>query len=144
MALVQATASLEVTEPFIAPAQLAAPEVLDENRFLAARDGVSAKLIDVVRETRVPFAEHLRPLLEACIPHARALGCGNELDRVWSLLENPGAQRQLDTARGAPDRLPGLVRELSAAFCDGPGAPGAAGPHVSASGEAVPAPGSPH
>ena len=124
VALVQATASLEVTEPFIAPAQLAAPEVLDENRFLAARDGVSAKLIDVVRETRVPFAEHLRPLLEACIPHARALGCGNELDRVWSLLENPGAQRQLDTARGAPDRLPGLVRELSAAFCDGPGVPG--------------------
>ena len=104
---------------------------------------MSAKLIDVVRETRVPFAEHLRPLLEACIPHARALGCGNELDRVWSLLENPGAQRQLDTARGAPDRLPGLVRELSAAFCDGPGVPGAAGPHVSAGGEAVPGPGSP-
>jgi carboxylate-amine ligase len=117
VALVQATAALEIEDPFLTGEQLASPEVLEENRFLAARDGANAKLIDAEREVRVPVAEQLDHLLDACATHAQALGCGEHLELVRGLCENPGAQRQLDTARAAPDRLPGLVRELSAAFC---------------------------
>ena len=83
MALVQSIAPRSrSSERYIRRRSSVPPEVLDENRFLAARDGVDAELIDVERETRVPFAEQLGRLLEACVPHARALGCGEELERV--------------------------------------------------------------
>ena len=54
---------------------IAAPEVISENRFLAARDGVDAKLIDPDLETRIPVPELLDDLLEVCRPHAQDLGC---------------------------------------------------------------------
>ena len=55
-ALVQSIARLEVEQGYLSPLQLNAPEVLDENRFLAARDGVAAELIDVASERRLPIA----------------------------------------------------------------------------------------
>ena len=48
-------------------------------------------------------------------PHAEDLGCGQELEAVVDLLENPGGLRQLALARGA-DRLPGLVGALAEAY----------------------------
>jgi carboxylate-amine ligase len=142
VALVQSTAALEIQESFMPPSQLAAPEVLSENRFLAARDGIAAELIDAEIETRVPVKQQLGRLLDACTPHAQALGCGAELDSVRALADHPGARRQLEVARSAPDRLPGLVRELAEAFC--PDSPARVAPNGSAGAAAVPAPGSPH
>ncbi len=49
------------------------------------------------------------------MPHARDLGCSDELAAVEDLLREPGAQHQLNTARGS-DRLPGLVAALAAEF----------------------------
>ena len=121
-ALVQSLVRLEVEQGYLPPGQLSAPEALDENRFLAARDGVAAELIDVEAERRVPVPELLDGLLTACLPHARELQCEPQLRRVAELARAPGAARQLEIARGAPDRLAGLVRELAHAF-SGP-APG--------------------
>ena len=100
--------------------QLQAPEVLDENRFLAARDGVGAELIDVVLERRMPVEAQLDELLGACLPHARHLGCEVELERCRRIAATPPAARQIQAARGSAERLPGLVHELAAEFSAAP------------------------
>jgi len=115
-ALVQCVARLEITEGYAPDRLVSEQEVLDENRFLAARDGMEAELIDPVAECRVPVRDQLDELLEACSPHALALGCERELEPVCALAEKTGAQRQLDLARRG-DRLPGLVAHLAGAFC---------------------------
>jgi gamma-glutamyl:cysteine ligase YbdK (ATP-grasp superfamily) len=51
-------------------------------------------------------------LVDACAPHARALGCERELDGVVTMAERTGAERQLEEARG-PARLRGLVAGLA-------------------------------
>jgi carboxylate-amine ligase len=88
---------------------------MDENRFLAARDGMKAELIHPAKECRVPALELLGGLLEACAPHASDLGCAAELRTVSSMAGRTGAQRQLDLARGGSG-LSGLVGDLSQAF----------------------------
>ena len=114
-ALIQCIARLEIEEGYVEDLLVGSPEVLDENRFLAARDGMEAKLIDPAQARRVPARTIASELLEACVPHALDLGCGNELERVRELAENTGAQRQLDYARGSR-RLRGLVEELAELF----------------------------
>ena len=111
-ALVQCIARLEVERGYVSARALEVPEALDENRFLAARDGMAAELIDVELERRVPAREMALRLLEACAPHARALGCERELDGIATMAERTGADRQLDGARG-PARLRGLVAALA-------------------------------
>jgi carboxylate-amine ligase len=115
VALVCALARLELEEGYASPALVAAPEVLDENRFLAARDGMNAGLVDPDRERRVSVRLLLEDAVAACQPHARALGCAAELDLVAPLAEQGGARRQLEIAR-EPERLEGLVRRLADAF----------------------------
>lgn len=95
---------------------LGAREVLEENRFLAARDGVSAELINLDRDGLVPVRALAEELLAACAPHARALGCTDELERVHALLHFPGAQRQRDTAGPEGDHGR-LLDSLADAFC---------------------------
>jgi carboxylate-amine ligase len=111
-ALVQCIARLEVERGYVSSRALEVPEALDENRFLAARDGMGAELIDVELERRVPARELALRLLDACAPHARALGCERELDGVVPMAERTGADRQLEEARG-PARLRGLVAGLA-------------------------------
>ena len=116
VALVQSIARLEIEENWISEKLLRLPEVLDENRFIAARDGMRADLIDPRVEARVPARELLAELLEACEPHARALGCPEALHRAEELGERTGADRQLERAR-QPERLPGLVGALADEYC---------------------------
>src|SRR5215212_1181802 len=111
-ALVQSIARLEIESGYVTPKTIWAAEVLDENRFLAARDGMDAMLIDVDTETRVPAREMLSDVLDACQPHAESLRCTEQLDCVRDLAAHPGHQRQLEIAEG-DDRLPGLVERLS-------------------------------
>jgi carboxylate-amine ligase len=90
-------------------------EVLAENRFLAARDGMEAELIEPELGRRVPARELLADLVAICRPHARELGCEQELDRVSALGDRTGAQRQLEQAAELGS-MPRLVCELSADF----------------------------
>lgn len=115
VALVQCVARLELEEGYARPALLAIPEVLDENRFLAARDGMRAELIDPDLERRVPVKDQLAALVAACRGHAQELGCEAELERTLDLVAESASERQVETARGA-DRLQGLVAALSARF----------------------------
>jgi carboxylate-amine ligase len=80
IALVQALVRLELIDGHADAALAHAPEVLDENRFLAARDGVEAELVDPLRGRAVGVLEIATELMHACGPHAVALSCGGELD----------------------------------------------------------------
>jgi carboxylate-amine ligase len=91
------------------------PEVLAENRFLAARDGMDAELIEPELDQRVPARELLADLIVVCRPHAQDLGCEAELERVPELGRRTGAQRQLDLYRSL-DALPRVVRALATDF----------------------------
>ncbi len=74
------------------------PEVLAENRFLAARDGLEARLIDPVKHRLVPARVLLDALLARCGAYADAVG-SVELDRVKRLAARNGAERQRLWAR---------------------------------------------
>jgi carboxylate-amine ligase len=115
VALVQCLARLELEEAWGEEASHAPQEVWEENRFVAARDGVDAKLIVATDAVRVPVARRLDELLPRLRPHAQDLGCADELEGVLDLVRASGARRQLQLARGS-HRLPGLVEALAEAF----------------------------
>jgi carboxylate-amine ligase len=96
----------------------ATPEVLAENRFLAARDGVEAELIDPATRRLVPVRALIGLLLDRCRTHANPVG-SIELERVRPLAWRNGADRQraCATERG----IPGLVDMLTRRFA--PSAP---------------------
>jgi glutamate---cysteine ligase / carboxylate-amine ligase len=114
-ALVQCLVRLEATEGSGADPAIDLPEVLDENRFLAARDGADASLIDARLGRRSPVGDVLESVLAMCAPHAEDLGCLEELQWTRNLAAIPRPARQLDLARG-PDKLLGLVEALAALF----------------------------
>jgi carboxylate-amine ligase len=113
VALIQSLARLEL-EGNPSPAVPGA-EVLAENRFLAARDGMDARLIDAATSRLTPVHEALGALVAECRPHAVALGCASALDRVQSLAAVNGADRQRAIAAG-DGRLDHLVASLAARF----------------------------
>jgi glutamate---cysteine ligase / carboxylate-amine ligase len=92
--LIQALVRLEATEGHAPDELLDAQEVLEENRFLAARDGMSARLVDPEAGMRVPAERLFGRLIEACAPHADDLGAGRELRAAAILAERTGAERQ--------------------------------------------------
>jgi carboxylate-amine ligase len=113
-ALVQSVARLELEED--RPAwRHGWSEVLEENRFLAARDGIEAELIDPVRERRVPAGAMLEELRTAARPHAEDLGCLDALEHTAELAQENGAARQRRLAGDNPDLEP-LVHALTDAF----------------------------
>jgi len=114
-ALVQAIARLELEEGFHAEKLLTCVEVLAENRFLAARDGMKACLIDPIGERRVSARELLDAVLRAARPHAVDLGCDGLLARAASLASETGAERQRRIA-GAEPRLTKVLEQLAGAF----------------------------
>jgi carboxylate-amine ligase len=128
-ALVQALARLELEEGY-APRELVhAEEALAENRFLAARDGVAAELIDPVCALRIPVADLLADILTAAAPHADALGAADELGAVPALVAAPEAARQEARADRAGVRA--VVADLARRFNDAGGrTPGGVTPGV--------------
>jgi carboxylate-amine ligase len=113
--LVQCLVRLEATEGFADRAWRTAPEALDENRFLAARDGMAARFVDPPRDRMVPALGRLAMVIDACWPHAVALGCERQLGTVAALAGDWGAARQRAIARD-PGGLPGLVSALRSEF----------------------------
>ena len=117
VALLLSVAHLELEEERPAPADL--PELLAENRFIAARDGLEARLIDPVAETRIPARDMLASLLRAVRPHADELGCRDALEDVAAIARENGAARQLRIARERGS-LAAVVETLSDDFCSRP------------------------
>jgi carboxylate-amine ligase len=113
VALVQSLARLELEEGATVP--WTAAEVLSENRFLAARDGSLAMLVDPVTGTRVPVRELVAQLLHDCRPHAAALGCAADLEGLGRLMLANGAARQRHRHAQGGD-VPSVVSALVEAF----------------------------
>jgi carboxylate-amine ligase len=99
------------------PADDELPEVLAENRFLAARDGVRARLVGRDR-SRVPLVQVLTARLAACRPVAEELGCDRELRGVLRLARDPGDERQRMGARRSG--LASVVETLARDFAPAP------------------------
>ena len=114
--LIQVLVRLEATEPLTPDQLLDAPEVLAENRFLAARDGMKGRQIDALGSAQVPVEHLLDGAVAAGQAHAKDLGCSRELASVHALARLPGAARQRGLAeeRG----LAPMVAELAELFLE--------------------------
>jgi carboxylate-amine ligase len=115
-ALVQTIAHLELEEGYAPDRLVRAEEVIHENRFLAARDGMNAHFIDPVAERRVPAQQALAELLEVGRGHAQQLGCEALVAHVQTMALENGAQRQRRFSQ--ENELPGLVAALAGRFAD--------------------------
>lgn len=118
LALVQSLAHLELEEGYADNAMITAPEVLDENRFLASRDGMQAEFVDVSQGRRIPVRSQLKRLLAAARAHAEQLGCAEGLDAVSEMADYAGAVWQRHVTEHA--LLPKLVESLALRFVDDP------------------------
>ena len=86
-----------------------------ENRWLAARYGLEAPVMDLAtgRRNRLPVAQLVRRTLREVAPHARELGCERELEGIAEILaRGNGADRQLRIWNANRD-LVEVVRELA-------------------------------
>lgn len=115
-ALVQTIAHLELEQGYARRQHIHADEVIQENRFLASRDGLDARFIDPVAERRVSGRAWLGELLCAGRPHAQQLGCEAALDRLADLSWESGAERQRRLA--AERELSEVIQFLAGAFSE--------------------------
>jgi carboxylate-amine ligase len=87
-------------------------EMLDENKWLAARYGLEGELVDLPESSRVSSIDLARRLVERLRPHARELNCDREFEGIDDLIERgTGARRQLSVWRGNRD-MRSLVRNI--------------------------------
>jgi carboxylate-amine ligase len=93
---------------------MAAPELLAENRFLAARDGMRAQIVDTATLTPRPMACCVANLMVACAPVACQIGCEDELAAAAELAVTPGDARQREWA--SQDGVGGLPARLAEQF----------------------------
>jgi carboxylate-amine ligase len=71
-------------------------EMLDENKWLAARHGLEGELVDLPSQERVATRELARRLLDRMREHAQDLGSAAELEAIDDLLQHGnGAERQV-------------------------------------------------
>jgi carboxylate-amine ligase len=87
----------------------------NENKWLAARYGLEAPLMDLEtgRRNRAPVAQLVRRRLKELDPHARELGSEGELEGIQDLLSHgSGADRQLRVNNANRD-LVEVVREIA-------------------------------
>src|SRR3954453_17261637 len=71
-------------------------EMLDENKFLAARHGLAGEPVDLPDAVRVGTKARARRVLDRVRGHAEDPGSADELDCVEDILENAnGAARQV-------------------------------------------------
>jgi glutamate---cysteine ligase / carboxylate-amine ligase len=92
-------------------------ELLEENKWLAARYGLEGELIDLPKSARVPARELARRLVERLQPHAAEMGGERELEMITDLIEHgTGAERQLAEWRASRDlrALVGRIVESTA------------------------------
>jgi len=96
-ALIQAMVH-ELAEHYDAGRKLAAYpwQMLDENKWLAARHGLEGEIVDLPSSERVGTKALTRRLLERLTPHAQQLGSADALDGIRDLVDRGnGGTRQI-------------------------------------------------
>jgi carboxylate-amine ligase len=89
-------------------------EMLDENKFIAARHGLDGELVDLPKATRVPTRQLARRVLDRVREHAQDLGSADDLECVDDLIDNGnGGARQLIVYEANHD-----LREVMAEIID--------------------------
>jgi carboxylate-amine ligase len=95
-------------------------EMLDENKWLAARHGLDAELVDLPKLARVHVPDLTRRLMDRLRPHAEELGSGEDLDCLEDILDNGnGGTRQIVVHEANHD-LREVVAEILAATAPQP------------------------
>jgi len=102
VALTRCMVRAELTDSKLTTRNIDAQEIISENRFLAARDGIEAELIDAQAETRTPVREIVAALFPELLSHAQDLGCVAELEHCSELAHQNGAVRQRQLSREVP------------------------------------------
>jgi glutamate---cysteine ligase / carboxylate-amine ligase len=118
-ALIQAMVR-ELSEHYDSGGTLAAYpwQMLDENKWLAARHGLEGELVDLPSSERIATKTLARRLVERLRDHARDLGSAGELAAVEDLIDRGnGAERQLVIYEANHD-----LRELMADIVEATGA----------------------
>ena len=90
-------------------------EILDENRWLAARHGLEAKLLDHASGERRAVREMTEALLERLAPHARDLRCEEQLGGIRELLRSGNGALRQQMVYEANHDLRELMAEIIAA-----------------------------
>jgi len=112
-ALIQAMVK-ELAEHFDAGSELAhyPYEMLDENKWLAARHGLAGEIVDLPSRDKVASKELARRLYDRLRPHAQDLGAEDEFDGLTDILERGnGAARQQVVYEANRDLIE-VVREI--------------------------------
>jgi carboxylate-amine ligase len=118
-ALIQAMVR-ELAEHYDSGGRLAAYpwQMLDENKWLAARDGLDGELVDLPGTERIATKALARRVVDRLRDHARDLGSAGELEAVEDLIERGnGAERQAVVYDANHD-----LRELMADIVEATGA----------------------
>jgi carboxylate-amine ligase len=87
----------ELAEHYEAGKQLARYpyEMLDENKWLAARHGMDGELVDLPERRLVPAKDLAKRLYDRLREHAQDLGSADDLEGIQDILERGnGAARQ--------------------------------------------------
>jgi glutamate---cysteine ligase / carboxylate-amine ligase len=93
-------------------------EILDENKWLAARHGLDGELVDLPHDERIRTRDLAGRLLDRLREHAQDLGSEHELEGIQDLLDRGnGAARQLVVYEANHD-----LREVMAEIVDASGA----------------------
>ena len=97
-----------------------------ENKWLAARYGLDAPIMDLPsgRRNRVPISKLVRRTLRDLEPHARELGCGDELDGIRALLDRGNSAEQQLRVFNANRDITEVVRGIADATEELPAAVG--------------------
>jgi glutamate---cysteine ligase / carboxylate-amine ligase len=87
-------------------------EMLDENKWLAARHGLGGSLVDLPDKTRVPVPELARRLMERLRPHAEELGSEADFDCLEDILDRGNGASRQEVVYEANHDLREVVREI--------------------------------
>ncbi|HEX8101285.1 MAG TPA: carboxylate-amine ligase [Solirubrobacteraceae bacterium] len=90
-------------------------EMLDENKWLAARHGLDGELVDLPSREMVPTKTLAKRLYDRLREHAQDLGAENEFDGLTDILERGNGAARQKVVYEANHDLVEVVREIVAA-----------------------------
>jgi len=93
-------------------------EMLDENKWLAARHGLEGELVDLPERDRVTAKHLVRRVYDRLLEHARDLNSVNEFEGITDILERGNGAHRQQVVYEANHDLTEVVREIVARTTD--------------------------